>query len=235
MKDNLGSSISENAKIGNNVQLGQFVIIEDGVEIGENSIIGNFCILREGVRLGQHANLKNHIEIGANCSIGEYAEIDSYTLIKERIHIGDNINIGSFSILHEESKFGDDNVIGSYCEIGRGLEVGNNNIIQGRIRTGDFCTIENDVTIKYGTILTSRVLLKSNAFLGPNVITLGSTHQRVTVHGTIIGSFSYIGAGSKIAGGVVVGDNITTGALSYVNKDLIEPGIYVGVPTKKIK
>ena len=85
------------------------------------------------------------------------------------------------------------------------------------------------------TISSSDVLLKSNAFLGPNVITLGSTHQRVTVHGTIIGNFSYIGAGSKIAGGVVIGDNITTGAQSFVNKNLDEPGIYVGIPTKKIK
>ena len=67
------------------------------------------------------------------------------------------------------------------------------------------------------------------------MITLGSTHQRVTVHGTIIGSSTYIGAGSKIAGGTQIGDNIVTGALSFVNKNLSEAGIYVGEPVRKIK
>ena len=72
-------------------------------------------------------------------------------------------------------------------------------------------------------------------FLGPNVITLGSTHKRVTVHGTTIGSNTYIGAGCKIAGGIIIGDNLTVGALSYVNKNINETGVYVGVPIKKIK
>ena len=30
-------------------------------------------------------------------------------------------------------------------------------------------------------------------------------------------------------------DNTTIGAMSFVNKDILEPGVYVGVPAKKIK
>ena len=114
-------------------------------------------------------------------------------------------------------------------------QIKENAIIQGRIRMGESCLIEENVTIKYGTILTSNVLLKKNCFLGPNVITLGSTHKRETIHGTIVGENTYIGAGSKIAGGVEVGDNITVGAMSFVNKNIFESGIYVGIPIKKIK
>jgi len=78
-------------------------------------------------------------------------------------------------------------------------------------------------------------LLKENCFLGPHTITLGSTHERVTKHGTVIGKNTYIGAGSKIAADTKIGDNIVVGALGFVNKDLTEEGIYAGLPIKKIK
>ncbi len=51
----------------------------------------------------------------------------------------------------------------------KNLVAGRNVNLQGRIRTADGCVIEDDATLKYGTILTSRVLIKKGAFLGPNV------------------------------------------------------------------
>jgi len=166
---------------------------------------------------------------GANFKIGKFC------IIHDDVVVGDNVSIGNYTILHKGTQLGNGTVVGSYCEIGEGVVTQNNVVIQGRIRTGEFCTIEDNVTIKYGTILTSNVLLKKNCFLGPNVITLGSTHKRVTVHGTEIGENTYIGAGSKLGGGVKVGDNIAVGALSFINKDISESGVYVGIPLKKIK
>ena len=78
-------------------------------------------------------------------------------------------------------------------------------------------------------------MLKEGCFLGPHTITLGSTHERITKHGTIIGKNTYIGAGSKIAADIKIGDNIVVGALGFVNKDLIKEGIYAGLPVKLIK
>lgn len=44
-----------------------------------------------------------------------------------------------------------------------------------------------------------------------------------------------IGAGSVIVGPVDICDNVTIGAMSLVNKSITEPGVYVGVPAKRIK
>jgi len=55
-------------------------------------------------------------------------------------------------------------------------------------------------------------------------------------HGIVsIGRHSIIGAGSVILPNIIVNDGATVGALSLVNKDLDEWGLYVGVPVKKIK
>lgn len=175
----------------------------------------------------------NHIaedfKSGANFKIGHF------TIIEEGVEVGNNVTIGHHTILHSGIKIADNSTIGSFCEIGKNVKIGNGVTIQGRIRTGDNCTIEDDVVIKYGTILTGDVLLKKKCFLGPNVITLGSTHKRVELHGTVIGERTYIGAGSKLAGATKIGDDITIGAMGFVNRNLPDPGIYVGIPVKKIK
>jgi UDP-3-O-[3-hydroxymyristoyl] glucosamine N-acyltransferase len=158
--------------------------------------------------------------------------------------IGENLNIlgqfedtfiGYFSVIHDNVTIGKNSTIGSYCELEEGTIVGNNCVLQGRVRTGPKVVIEDDVVIKYGTILTDTALVKRNVFIGPNVITLGGGHDRKRVNGTVIGNNCYIGAGTKIAGGVEICDDVVTGANSFINKDITEPGTYVGTPAIKIK
>jgi len=166
---------------------------------------------------------------------GENLKLGHFCIIEEGVKVGNNVVIGHHTILHRGITIADNSTVGSFCEIGKNVKIGKGVVVQGRIRTGDNCVLEDDVTIKYGTILTGDVLLKKKCFLGPNVITLGSTHKRVELHGTIIGERTYIGAGSKLAGATKVGDDIVVGALGFVNRDILEPGIYVGIPVKKIK
>ena len=45
----------------------------------------------------------------------------------------------------------------------------------------------------------------------------------------------FVGAGSTIKDNISVCDNVIIGAGSIVVKDIIESGIYVGCPVKKIK
>ena len=161
--------------------------------------------------------------------------IGLYNIIDKDVIIEEGAQIGNFNIIASGTVIKKGAIIGNYCEIGKNNSIGENSIIQGRIRTAENCVIEKNVTVKYGTILTSNVLLKENCFLGPHTITLGSTHERVTKHGTVIGKNTYIGSWSKIVAYTKIGDNIVIGALGFVNKDLTEKGIYVGLPVKKIK
>jgi sugar O-acyltransferase (sialic acid O-acetyltransferase NeuD family) len=50
-----------------------------------------------------------------------------------------------------------------------------------------------------------------------------------------IGDCVYIGTNAMIREGTKVCDNVTIGAGSVVLKDITEPGVYVGIPAKKIK
>ena len=162
-------------------------------------------------------------------------KIGKFNVIDNDVNFDDTVEIGNFNVSQKGAKMSKNVVIGNYCEIGQLIDVGANSILQGRIRTADNCKIKKNVTLKYGVILTSNVTVEEGAFLGPNVITLGSTHERVTIHGTSIGANTYIGANSIIGPNIQIGANIVVGANSFVNKNLTEPGIYVGTPVRKIR
>ena len=164
-------------------------------------------------------------------------QIGHFNIIEEGVTFGKNIKIGNYNYIRKDSTFGDNTVIGDYNNLGENLRVGKNVIIQGSVRTANSCDIEDNVTLKIGVILTSKVWLKKNSFMGPTSITLGSTAYRETKHGTIIGENTYIGAGTKIAANIEIGDNIIIGANSFVNKSLNDttPSIWAGTPIKHIK
>jgi serine acetyltransferase len=44
-----------------------------------------------------------------------------------------------------------------------------------------------------------------------------------------------IGANSVVIGPVDICDNVVVGAMSLVNRSITEPGVYVGVPVRKVK
>lgn len=58
-------------------------------------------------------------------------------------------------------------------------------------------------------------------------------HKTKTVF--VLGDNVVIGMGTSILGPVTICDNVIIGAMSLVNKDITEPGIYAGIPARKIK
>jgi serine acetyltransferase len=50
----------------------------------------------------------------------------------------------------------------------------------------------------------------------------------------IFGDNVVIGANSVVVGPVTICSNVVIGALSLVNRDITEPGVYIGTPVRKI-
>lgn len=75
---------------------------------------------------------------------------------------------------------------------------------------------------------------ESNAlFLALTYVTCA---PKVSISGNCtIGNRVYIGTGAVIKEKISICDDVIIGALSFVNKDITEPGTYVGSPVRKIK
>lgn len=145
------------------------------------------------------------------------------------------MDLGKFTVIHENISNYPDLVVGNFCEIGEGCIIGPSVILQSHVRVGKNVMIGEGVIIKFGSSLTEGMVVEHDVFIGPNVVFLGSDHNRKSIHGTRIGARSFIGAGVNVAAGITIGCDVIVGANSFVSRDLLLPGIYVGCPAKKNK
>ncbi|MGZ3953312.1 MAG: acetyltransferase [Flavisolibacter sp.] len=110
--------------------------------------------------------------------------------------------------------------------------------------------VSGKASIAEGSIVFHGAIVNTGAFIGRNTIinskSLIEHDTRIGDHvhvstgaiingGCSVGLETFIGSGTVVANNVHIGDNIIIGAGSVVIKDVMESGIYVGNPCKKIK
>ena len=113
-------------------------------------------------------------------------------------------------------------------------------------------TIGDDCSIWYGTVLRGdvnpivigdRVNIQDGAVVHTlykrSVVEIGndvSVGHNAVIHGAKIGNNVLVGMGAILMDGAVIPDNtiIAAGAVVLSNK-ILEPGVYAGVPAKKVK
>ena len=108
------SFISEKAKIGKNVKIGNFVTIYDDVEIGDNSIIESYCEIgysngreKGPLKIGSDSKIRSHSILYAGSIIGKNLVTGHHVTIRENMKIGVNFQLGTLSDLQGESSIGD--------------------------------------------------------------------------------------------------------------------------------
>lgn len=122
--------IDNKAVLGNNIQIGSSVTIEQDVVIGDNTQIGNNVTILSGSRIGKNCQIHSNavlggipqdlkyngeytlLEIGDNNIIREFVTINKGTVSKGKTCIGDS------NLIMSNAHIGHDCVIGSNCIIG---------------------------------------------------------------------------------------------------------------------
>lgn len=113
-----------------------------------------------------------------------------------------------------------DAYIGSNVKIGEGSVVMRRAVVNVNTSLGEHCVVNT------GAIVEHDCRIGSNVFIGPGAVICG---------GVEIGDNVYIGANATIRPGVTVCGNTTIGLASAVVRNITEPGVYAGNPSRKIK
>lgn len=111
-------------------------------------------------------------------------------------------------------------IIGEQVNIGSGTVVMAGTIINSCTKIGEASIINTGATLDHDNIIENFVHISPGANLAG------------TVH---VSKRSWIGIGSIISNNININAESIIGAGSVVIKDIMEPGVYVGVPVKKIK
>ncbi|MCX7759901.1 MAG: acyl-ACP--UDP-N-acetylglucosamine O-acyltransferase [Hydrogenothermaceae bacterium] len=152
--------VSEKAKIGANVEVGPFSIIEDDVEIGDDTVIssnvrikryskiGKNCQIYEGCVIGglpQHLGFKgeiSYVEIGDNTVLREYCTVNRGTSFDDGItKIGSNCYLMAYVHIAHDCKVGDNTILANCVTLAGHVRVGSYVFIGGLTPIHQFCRI----------------------------------------------------------------------------------------------
>jgi len=174
-------------------------------------------------------------DINENANIGENVKIGKFNIINEKVKIGNNVSIGNFCVIHENVSIADDTVLMDYVELRSGTVIGSDCYIDSRVSSSGDCIIGNNVTLRYDSIIARGVEIGDNSYICPRVMTNNLNTDKEQIGGAKFGTNCFVGTNAVIQHGLNIGKNVVIGSLSFINKDCVDDGVYVGMPARKIR
>ncbi|HUW45871.1 MAG TPA: DapH/DapD/GlmU-related protein [Dehalococcoidia bacterium] len=237
-------NVGHNCKIGKNVFIGPHVClngsvtIHDGAWIAGHAVIGQHAIIEEGATVGMGAVVPpreivpaGKIYVGSPARPIEYLE-NSVAL--DFIH-GDNFKIGKHCVIEEGVVVGNNCTVKNYVELRKGTIIGDDCYIDSRVSSSGNNRIGNRVTIRYSSILAKGVVLEDDVFISPQFMSENLNHLREPVGGAYIERGVFIGTNVTTSSGIKICEGAVIGTKANVRKSIIESGVYVGNPARKIQ
>jgi UDP-3-O-[3-hydroxymyristoyl] glucosamine N-acyltransferase len=183
--------VAPSARVGENVSIGPYVVIEDDAEIGANTLIEPFCFVGRGVKIGAACWLHPRVTIYAGARIGNRVEL----------HAGATIGSDGFGYVFGQGKHWKFPQIG-VMEIGDDVEVGAGTTIdRGSLDStviGDGVKIDNLVHIAHNVKVGARTLILAQAGISGSC-TIGAD---VIVGGQVgMGDHCTLEDGARVASG----------------------------------
>lgn len=167
--------------------------IHDNVELGENIIIEDFCIIGTPSR---------NVE-GKKTIIGNNAVIRSHTVIYAGNQIGNNFQTGHKTNIRENNNIGNNVSIGTHSIIEHNITIEDNVRIHSSAFVPEFSVLKKNAWIGPNVVLTNaRYPLSKNAkeeLIGPVLEENSKIGANSTIlPGIIIGKNALVGAGSVV-------------------------------------
>lgn len=154
---------------------------------------------------------------------------------------GNNFQHGHYCVIEDDVIVGDDVKLGHFVMLKKGTRIKNRVQLDSFVKTTGYCIIGNDVLMKADACIARCVVVNDKAFIGPGVMT---NHTKNVVHQrglkevpqiTQIGYGAIIGSHTQIRAGSIIGDNVYIATGTNIYKDVLEAGIYGGMPVRRLR
>jgi UDP-N-acetylglucosamine acyltransferase len=158
--------VDKRARLGANVSVGPFTVIDGDVEIGDGTTIGAHNVITGHTRLGRDNRIFHF------CSIGEANQDKKYKGEPTRLEVGDRNTIREYCTLNRGTvqeqgvtRVGSDNWIMAYCHVAHDCVVGNHTVfanhatLAGHVEIGDHAILGGFVGIHQFVKVGAHVML----------------------------------------------------------------------------
>ena len=167
--------VSPDAKIGNNVQIGDFSTIYENVEIGDNCVIYGNVTIFPGARIGSGVtifpgavisaipqDLKFHGEetfayIGDGTTLRECVTVNRGTASKGKTVVGKNCLIMAYNHIAHDCRIGDRVIMSNACQLAGEVQVDDAAVIGGGSLIHQFCHLGRNIMLQGGALVNKDI------------------------------------------------------------------------------
>ncbi len=218
-------------KCGENVRLGENVIIEEGAVLGNNITVFDYAKIRKGAvigdnviigyrefdpgvqppgelltEIGENARIRSGAVIYWGCRIGRHSSVGHNSILRERTIIGHHTYIGALNAFEGDTKVGDYVGLNAQCHITKFSDIGDYTFI------APLFSCANDRAIAYRRPGHGRDLT-----------------------GLTTGKYVRVAIGVTVLPGVRLGEGSIIGAGSVVTRDVPPYKLVMGVPARIVR
>jgi UDP-3-O-[3-hydroxymyristoyl] glucosamine N-acyltransferase len=195
------AKVAAGVKIGRNVSIGPFAVIEGGVEVGDDTIIAGGCKIGQNTKIGRATRLDSNVVVYHNCTIGNNVIIQANTVIGS-VGFGYSFIDGAHRLIPHNGVV----VIEDYVDIGANCCVDRAKFGETRIGAGtkidNLVQIAHNVVIGRCCLIVSQVGISGSCKIGDGVVLAGQVGLADNIE---------IGAGTMVGAQAGVINNIPPG------------------------
>lgn len=169
------NSVSRDAKIGENVTIGNFTCIYDNVEIGDNCKIMNNVTILPGSRIGNNVTVfpgavigaipqdlkfkgeDTTAEIGDNTTIRECVTVNRGTASKGKSVVGKNCLLMAYTHVAHDCRLGDNVIVSNAVQIGGEVIIDDFAVIGGGSMIHQFCHLGKYIMLQGGALVNKDI------------------------------------------------------------------------------
>jgi UDP-N-acetylglucosamine acyltransferase len=154
------------AKLGENVKIGPYSIIQEDVTVDDGTQIESGVFLESGCRIGRNCNISHRAVLGTAPQDLKYAGE------KTTLEVGDNTTIREFVTLNRGTTYRKKTTIGknclimAYAHVAHDCIIGDHVIIANAVQMGGHVEIHSHATIGGLTAIHQFVRIGEHAFVG---------------------------------------------------------------------
>jgi len=232
--------VSDKSKLGNNVMMGHFVVIDDEVVIGDNCILGSNVVLHTGTVIEDNVRIDDNTVIGKE----PMRSVNSIFKNEEKLlpaKISEGCLIGAGVIIYCGCVIGEKTLIADTAVIRENVTIGSRTIIGRGTTIENFCTVGSNCKIQTNVYITAYSRVEDYVFIAPCVTTSNDNYAARSKErfgkfkGVTIKKGGRIGAGAVILPGRTIYEDAFVAAGSVVTKDVEQGIIVVGNPAKVMR
>jgi len=163
--------VSEDAELGEGVEVGPFAVVESGARIGAGTRIGPHAVIHESVRMGERNIVRagavlggdpqsvgfdregTFVRIGEGNMVGEYVTIHRATAPGGATMIGDGCYLMSYSHIGHDCFLGDGVVLTNYAGLAGHVELHDRVLLGAYAGVHQFCRVGTLAMLSAGSRL----------------------------------------------------------------------------------